>query len=57
MALASVVYVEFTALPDLPYMLDAPVFFFRNAVEGAASCAPEYCLWGPHVRPPALLSC
>jgi hypothetical protein len=29
-------------------MLDAPVFFFRNAVDGAQSCKPGYCLWGPH---------
>lgn len=49
-SLASVVYVEFTALPDLPYMLDAPVFFFRNAVQGAGPCAPASCVWGPHAR-------
>eukprot|EP01048_Picozoa_sp_COSAG05_P007126 COSAG05_NODE_494_length_9271_cov_4.390536_2_plen_280_part_00 len=47
LCLASVVYVEFTALPDLPYMLDAPVFFFRNAVEGAGPCTPASCPWGP----------
>ena len=29
-------------------MLDAPVFFFRNAVEGAGPCAPKACPWGPH---------
>jgi hypothetical protein len=47
-SLASVVYVEFTALPDLPYMLDAPVFFFRNAVQGAGPCTAASCVWGPH---------
>ena len=52
LCLASVVYVEFTALPDVPYMLDAPVFFFRNAVEGAGPCAPAACPWGPHDSPP-----
>ena len=50
LSLASVVYVEFTELPDLPYMLDAPVFFFRNAVEGAGPCAPDSCIWGPHAK-------
>ena len=31
-------------------MLDAPVFFFRNAMEGAQTCAPESCPWGPHMK-------
>ena len=29
------------AFPDLALMLDAPVFFFRNALEGAQTCAPQ----------------
>ena len=50
MALSSVVYQTFDAFPDLALMLDAPVFFFRNAMEGAQTCAPQSCVWGPHAR-------
>ena len=50
MALSSVVYVPFDAFPDLALMLDAPVFFFRNAAAGAQACAPDACPWGPHAR-------
>ena len=49
MALASVVYQDFAAFPDLALMLDAPVFFFRNAAEGAGPCADPSCPWGPHM--------
>jgi hypothetical protein len=38
----------FDAFPDLALMLDAPVFFFRNLMEGAQTCAPASCPWGPH---------
>ena len=50
MALASVVYQAFDDFPDLALMLDAPVFFFRNAMEGAQTCAPASCPWGPHAK-------
>ena len=50
MALASVVYQTFDDFPDLALMLDAPVFFFRNAMEGAQTCAPASCPWGPHAK-------
>ena len=42
-ALSSVLYSNFSAFPDLALMLDAPVFFFRNALEGAQTCAPQAC--------------
>ena len=50
MALSSVVYASFDAFPDLALMLDAPVFFFRNAMEGAQTCAPQSCVWGPRAH-------
>lgn len=47
-ALTSVVYVPFApAFPDLALMLDAPVFFFRNAQHGSGPCAAPGCIWGP----------
>lgn len=50
LALSSVLYSNFSHFPDLALMLDAPVFFFRNALEGAQTCAPQACPWGPHAR-------
>ena len=50
LALSSVLYSDFASFPDLALMLDAPVFFFRNAMEGAQTCAPAACPWGPHAR-------
>jgi hypothetical protein len=50
MALASVLYAPFDAFPDLALMLDSAVFFFRNALEGAQTCAPKQCVWGPHAK-------
>jgi hypothetical protein len=55
MMFSSVVYGPFTAVPDLALVLDAPVFFFRNAgsdadSEGAGPCAAASCPWGPLVR-------
>ena len=50
MVLSSVLYSNFSSFPDLALMLDAPVFFFRNALEGAQTCAPQACPWGPHAR-------
>ena len=50
LALSSVLYSNFSSFPDLALMLDAPVFFFRNAMEGAQTCAPSSCPWGPHAR-------
>jgi hypothetical protein len=50
LALSSVLYSNFTSFPDLALMLDAPVFFFRNAIEGAQTCEPAACPWGPHAR-------
>ena len=38
------------SLAPLPAQLDAPVFFFRNHFEGAQTCAPKTCPWGPHAK-------
>eukprot|EP00039_Didymoeca_costata_P000726 m.47008 g.47008 ORF g.47008 m.47008 type:complete len:744 (-) comp10436_c0_seq2:87-2318(-) len=50
----SVVYAPFDGVdgessrsPDLALILDAPVFFFRNAGQGAGPCARPECPWGP----------
>ena len=53
MVLSSVVYTDFTAVPDLALVLDAPVYFFRNegsdaATRGAGPCAARGCVWGPN---------
>lgn len=39
---------------DLPMTLDAPLFYFRNELEGAGPCADPSCPWGP--RAPANVS-
>lgn len=46
-ALASVMYDDFTSFPDLALVLDSPVYFFRNAKQGAGPCAAASCVWGP----------
>ena len=37
----------FTAHPGLGYVLDQPLFYFRNEKQGPGPCAAAECLWGP----------
>ena len=53
LSLASVTYHPFTGrFPDVAFMLDAAVFFFRDMIQCAGAeadcpCAPKGCPWGP----------
>ena len=37
----------FTAHPGLGYVLDQPLFYFRNEKQGPGPCAAAECPWGP----------
>lgn len=36
--------------PDLPLVIDTPLFYFRNQKQGAGPCADPKCPWGPAMK-------
>ena len=43
----TIYYKDFQNNPGLAWQIDAPVFFFENAKQGAGPCAAPSCPWGP----------